>query len=136
MIPIFMRISNITTVPEKGSLTLMENKRGIFRVDIVRSILMTVIYNDKYPLIDQNISDSQMGGRKGKRRRNNIFLINGLIHEVLKSKRMKPIVLQIYDYSQMFASINLKQAICDIYEYCLDDIHGENTWWYLRTTDP
>ena len=87
MIPIFMRISNITTVPEKGSLTLMENERGIFRVDIVRSILMTVIYNDKYPVIDQNISDSQMGGRKGKRCRNNIFLINGLIHEVLESKK-------------------------------------------------
>ena len=121
MIPIFMRISNITTVPKKGSLTLMENERGIFRVDIVRSILMTIIYNDKYPVIDQNISDSQMGGRKGKGCRNNIFLVNGLIHEVLKSKRMKPIVIQIYDYSQMFDSINLKQAISDIYEYGLDD---------------
>ena len=121
MIPIFMRISNITTVPKKGSLTLMENERGIFRVDIVRSILMTIIYNDKYPVIDQNISDSQMGGRKGKGCRNNIFLVNGLIHEVLKSKRMKPIVIQIYEYSQMFDSINLKQAISDIYEYGLDD---------------
>jgi hypothetical protein len=76
IIPIFMRISNITTVPKKGSLTLMANERGIFRIDIVRSILMTIIYNDKYPVIDQNISDSQMGGRKGKGCRNNIFMVN------------------------------------------------------------
>jgi hypothetical protein len=66
LIPTFMRFANITTVPKKGSLTVLENERGIFRVDIVRSILMRIIYNEKYPLIDSNMSDGQMGGRKGK----------------------------------------------------------------------
>ena len=36
----------------------------------------------KYPEIDENISESQMGGRKGKGCRNNIFIINGIIHDV------------------------------------------------------
>ena len=66
VIPVFMRYSNITTVPKRGSLFILSNQRGIFRVDIVRSILMRLIYNEKYPVIDANMSDSQMGGRKGK----------------------------------------------------------------------
>ena len=59
MIAIFMRYANITTVPKKGSLTELENERGIFRVDIIRYILMRIIYNEKYPVIDMNMSDSQ-----------------------------------------------------------------------------
>ena len=63
----------------------LENERGIFRVEIVRSIIMKLAYNDKYPEIDENISDTQMGGRKRKGCRNNIFIINGIIHDVLRS---------------------------------------------------
>ena len=121
LIPCFMRYANITTVPKKGSLSLLENERGIFRTDIPRAILMRLIYNDKYPVIDQHMSDGQMGGRKGKGCRNNIFLINGLIHEVMKSTKMTPIMIQISDYMQMFDSMNLRQAISDIYDFGLND---------------
>ena len=62
-----------------------------------------------------------MGGRKNKGCRNNIFLINGIIHEVMKSKKMKPVQLQFYDYSQMFDSINLEEAISDIFDAGVDD---------------
>ena len=62
-----------------------------------------------------------MGGRKGKGCRNNIFIINGIIHDVLKSKKKKPVMLQIYGYAQMFDSINLEQAISDIYDAGLKD---------------
>ena len=40
----------------------------------------------------------------------------GIIHETLKNKKQKPILLQIYDYKQMFDSINLMEAISDIYD--------------------
>ena len=60
MIAVFMRYSNITTVHKRGSLNELDNERGIFRVDVVRSILMRIIYNEKYPDIDRNMSDSQM----------------------------------------------------------------------------
>ena len=120
MIPKFMKYANITTVPKKGNLSNLENERGIFRVDVIRSILMRLVYNEKYPEVDRNMSDSQMGGRKGKGCRNNIFIINGIIHDVIKNAK-KPILLQIYDYKQMFDSINLQQAISDIYEAGLKD---------------
>ena len=77
---------------------------------------MKMMYNQNYTEIDKNMSDSQMGGRKNKGCRNNIFLINGIIHDVLSSKNKKPIILQIYDYSQMFDSIGLKQSISNDFE--------------------
>ena len=97
LIPIFMNFSDITTVHKRGSKLDPENERGIFRVSVLRSILMRMLYNEKYPIIDSNMSDCQMGGRKGKGCKSNIWIINGIIHEVCKSKKMKPVMLQIYD---------------------------------------
>ena len=121
MIAFFLYFANITTVHKKGSKIEPKNERGIFRVSVIRSILMRLIYNSKYPIIDKNMSDCQMGGRKKKSCKNNIFIINGLIHEVNKSKKMKPILLQIYDYAQMFDSINLQQALSDLYDAGVKD---------------
>ena len=97
------------------------NQRGIFRVPVLMSILMRLIYNMKYNVIDKNMSDCQMGARKKKGCKNNIFIINGIIHEVRKSVKMKPVLLQIYDYAQMFDSIDLEQAIIDIYDVGVKD---------------
>ena len=117
----FMNFSNITTVPKRGSLIELTNERGIFRCSVTRAVLMRLIYDTKYPVIDKNISDSQMGGRKGKGCRNNIFIINGIIHDIMKSKKAKPAVLGIYDYEQMFDSIDLKEAISDVFDNEFDD---------------
>ena len=82
---------------------------------------MRLIYNDKYPVIDANMSDCQMGGRKRKGCRNNIFIVNEIIHDVMSSKKKEAISLQIYDYKQMFDAINLEQAASDIYDVRVDD---------------
>ena len=103
---------------------------------------MKLIYNEEYPGIDKNISDSQMGGRKGKGCRFNLFIINGIIFDVLKRKNKKPVVLQIYDYAQMFDSINLQHAISDIYEAGLKDSNlrlvyeaNKNVYMSINTPD-
>ena len=62
-----------------------------------------------------------MGGRRNKGCKNNIFIINGIIHDVLKSKKKTPVVLQIYDYDQMFDSIDLEQALSDKYDSGVKD---------------
>ena len=74
LIPHFMNVANVTTVPKSGSKLEPANERGIFRVEILRSILMRIIYNTKYYDIDENISDCQMGARKGKGCRTNIWI--------------------------------------------------------------
>ena len=121
LIPFFMNLANITTVPKRGSRLKLENERGIFRVSVLRYILMRLMYNEKYPVIDINISDSQMGARKQKGCRNNIFIVNGIIHDVMSSKSKNPVLLQIYDYKQMFDAIHLEQAVSDIFNYGMDD---------------
>ena len=121
VIPLFMNHANVTTVPKRGSSLLLENERGIFRVSVLRFILMRLIYNDKYPVIDANMSDCQMGGRKRKGCRNNIFIVNGIIHDVMSSKKKEAISLQIYDYKQMFDAINLEQAASDLYDAGVED---------------
>lgn len=122
-LPTFMNLADVTTVPKKGSSFELENERGIFRVTVLRSILMRLIYNDKYPEIDSNMSDCQMGGRKQKGCRNNIFIVNAIIHDVMSSAKKDSVCLQIYDYKQMFDAINLEQAANDIYDHGLDDIN-------------
>ena len=92
-----MNFANVTTVPKPGSRIEPANERGIFRVEIVRSILMRMIYNSKYFDIDKNISDCQMGARKGKGCRTNIWILNGIIHETIKKHNKKPVTLQFYD---------------------------------------
>jgi hypothetical protein len=62
----FFNFANITTVPKKGSIIEPRNERGIFRVPIVRAIMMGLIYDMKYDKIDRNMSDCQMGGRRNK----------------------------------------------------------------------
>ena len=121
-IPKFMNKTYITTIPKKGSRLKLENERGIFRVSVIRNILMRLIYNQNYPDIDSNISDCQMGGRKKKGCRNNIFIINGIIHDAMSSKKKHPVLLQIYDYRQMFDAIFLEEALSDLYDAgCKDD---------------
>ena len=91
------------------------------RVSVIKNILMNLIYESKYEDVDQRTSDCQMGGRRNKTCTDNLFLLNGLIHEVMRSKKNKPIVIQFYDYKQMFDSINLKEAISDVFNTGLDD---------------
>ena len=122
IIPKFMNKTYITTIPKNGSRLKLENERGIFRVSVIRNILMRLIYNQNYPEIDRNISDCQMGGRKRKGCRNNIFIINGIIHDVMTSQKKHPVLLQIYDYKQMFDAIFLEEALSDLYDAgCKDD---------------
>ena len=120
-IPEFINVANITTVPKKGSKLQLENERGIFRVSTLRSILMRLVYNEKYEKIDKNMTDCQMGGRKHKGCRNNILIINGIIHDALSSKKKSPLVIQIYDYRQMFDAIGLEEALSDVFDVGVTD---------------
>ena len=96
--PEFVQWANITSLYKgKGEKLDLDNERGIFIVSVFRSILMRLIYNDKYSVIDSNMSDSNVGARKGKNIRNHIFVINGIIHNVLSSKKKKSIDIQIVD---------------------------------------
>ena len=60
--------------------------RGIFRVTILRSILDKLIYNDEYTNIDEHLSDSNVGARRNRNIRDNIFVINVSLNHVRKKE--------------------------------------------------
>ena len=90
-IPDFMRLADISTI-YKGKVSKKEliNERGIFVVTILRSILMKLIYQDYYSILDKSMSDSQIGSRKGKNIRNHLWIVHGIISDVLSSKSKNP----------------------------------------------
>ena len=121
-IPDFIRNADITTIYKgKGSKFDLENERGIFLVTTFRSILMKLIYLDKYKTIDDNMSDSQVGGRKGKNVRNHVWIVHGIINEVLSRKQNHPVDIQIFDYRQCFDSLWMKECLSDIYNSGVKD---------------
>ena len=66
-VPKFMKVANISAIDKgKGSMNNLKNERGIFLVSIYRSILMKLLYNDNRKLIEENMSDSQVGARRNK----------------------------------------------------------------------
>ena len=122
LIPEFIRWANITSLYKgKGDRLDLTNERGIFIVSIFRGILMKLIYNEKYETIDSNMSDSNVGARRNKNIRNHIFVINGIIHDVLSSKKKKPIDIQIMDYKQCFDSMWLEETMNDLFEAGVTD---------------
>ena len=77
---------------------------------------MKLIYHDEYEGIDSSMSDSQVGARKAKNIRNHIWIVNGVICDVLSKKMKKPIDIHIYDYRQCFDSLWLEESLNDFYE--------------------
>ena len=98
----------------------LNNDRGIFIVNIFRSIIMKMVYNDKYGLVDGNMSDSNVGARKNKSIRNHIFVLNGIITEVIDNK-MPGIDVEILDYRQCFDSMWLEESINDLWDAGIQD---------------
>ena len=80
-VPHFLNKTTVTTIPKPGSKYLLTNERGIFKVSIFRTILLTLLYNRNYTMVNANMSDSNIGARKGKGCRNHIWMLNGINHE-------------------------------------------------------
>ena len=115
-IPEILKQCNITSLyKNKGSRKDFSNYRGIFRVTILRSILDKLIYNDEYSGIDNNLSDSNVGARKGRNIRDNIFVINAVMNNVAKRK-LKNIDIAIYDVEKCFDKLWAQECFNDVYE--------------------
>ena len=120
-IPKFMQYSNIVSIYKgKGEKMNLDNDRGIFIVNIFRAIIMKMVYKDKYTIVDQNMSDSNVGARKNKNIRNHIFVLNGVINEVMNNKTLA-IDVEILDYKQCFDSMWLEESVNNLWEAGLND---------------
>ena len=129
--PEFMQFVNIVCIYKgKGDKMDLQNDRGIFIVNVLKSIFMKNVWNSVYEILDQNMSDSNVGGRRNKSIRNHIFIINGIINDVLNGRR-DPVDIEIIDYRQCFDSMWLSESINDLFESGIQDdnlalIHAAN----------
>lgn len=82
---------------------------------LYHQILDCLSYNDKYPYLDQSMSDSNIGGRKEMNIRNYIFNIIGIFNSVIQGEE-KCIDIQVYDLKQAFDSLILGECMNDVYD--------------------
>ena len=115
-IPYDVQMANITSIyKSRGSKNSIESDRGIFGLSIFRKIADKLIYHEKYPFIDQNMSDSNIGARKKKNIRNHLFIIHGIINSVLNSES-DCVDIQIYDLIKAFDVLWLLDSMNDMYD--------------------
>ena len=121
-IPTFFCNSNIASIwKKKGDVLQLQYHRGIFLGSLFKTILMKLIYRRNYKTIDSNMSESNIGGRKGRSCRDHIFVVNGIIQDALCSKKSKPLDLFICDYKTMFDGLDVKTTLNDIYDNGVTD---------------
>ena len=117
--PSIFQQSNISTFwKKKGEKSDLENDRGIFNVNKIRSILDKMIYNDIYETVDANMSSSNIGARKNRNIRDHLFVINGVTNDILNSKEnnTKNIDIQIYDVAKCFDKLEFTNTATDLYK--------------------
>ena len=101
--PTIFRSSNISSIwKRKGEKSDLDNDRGIFCVNKIRSILDKLIYNDYYEVIDRSMSCSNIGGRKDRNIREHLFIVNGIMNDVINNKYSKEVDIEIYDVAKCF----------------------------------
>ena len=120
-IPYLMQNVNVALIPKPGKRDIknIENHRGIFLINKFRGLIMRLLLNDKYNTIDKYMSDSNVGGRKGRSIRDHLFILNGIIHDHYKSKY--PISIQILDYASCFDSMCQNEVFNDLYDAGIKD---------------
>ena len=84
-------------------------------MSIFRAILDKLIYNDEYDNIDGNLTDSNVGARKRRNIRDNIFVLNAILNSQT-GKNKEALDLQVYDVEQCFDSLWLHEVITSLYE--------------------
>ena len=115
-VPESLKLCNVTSLyKNKGSRKDFENYRGIFRVTLLRSILDRLIYNDEYPGIEENMSDSNVGARSKRNIKDNIFVVNAITNSVVK-RRLKGVDIQIFDAYKCFDKLWAKECFNDIFD--------------------
>ena len=117
-IPPSVEMSNITTIwKQKGSKNSVDSDRGIFGLSIFRKIIDKLVYTEKYPLIDQNMTYSNIRARKKRNIKNHLFIIYGIINSVLKGESESECIdIQIYDLVKAFDVLWLDDCMNDVWD--------------------
>ena len=104
-----LQVLNVTSIYKKGKRNKFDNYRGIFRGIVLRSILDRLLYNDVYPIIDKSLTGANVGARKGRNNRGNLFVLNAITNSVTNGNE-EPCEVQVFDAYKCFDSLWPKNA--------------------------
>ena len=114
--PIPMNICNVTNLyKNKGLKKHFDSYRGIFRTPVLRNILDKLMYDDEYENIDDNLTNCNVGSRKRRNIRDNLFVINAITNASKKNPK-EAIDINVYDVIKCFDSLWLAECINDLYD--------------------
>ena len=114
--PKCLEACNITSIfKNKGSKSDFDKYRGIFRVLVFRSILEKLIYHDEYHKIDANLSDANVGARKGRNIRDNLFVVNAITNSIKRGSQ-EAVDICAYDAEKCFDALWTYECINDLFD--------------------
>ena len=114
--PECLELCNISSIfKRKGNKNEFGQYRGIFRVLIFRAILERLIYNDEYSIIDQNLTDSNVGACKNRNIRDNLFVVTAILNSVKKGSE-EAVDMCAYDVEKCFIALWTFECINDLFE--------------------
>ena len=141
VIPECLRTAHVTILHKKKCRLDLNNWRGIFVCSVLRTILMKLIYERTYDILDSTMTDSQIGARKKKSVRNHLFILNSILSDVMSSINKEPVDLSIMDFKQMFDSEKLSTCLNAMYDAKVRDdmlalIYQANKTTYFAVKTP
>jgi hypothetical protein len=104
----------------KGRKSEFSNQRGIFNVSKVRSILDKILYDDVYNTIDDELSCSNIGGRKGRNIRDHLVVVYGIINDVINGSS-PPVDIQSIDIHKCFDEMWYVETDNDMFDAKVQD---------------
>ena len=86
--PNLLEVCNVTNLyKRKGDRRSFNSYRGIFRAPVLSNILDKLLHHDEYEKIDENLTDGNVGSRKRRNVRDNLFVINSVMNEAKFNKQ-------------------------------------------------
>ena len=133
-VPFPLQMSNITTIyKKKGSKHNLENDRGIFGLSVFKKIIDKLIYQEMYPLVDEGMSDSNIGARRKKNIKNHLFIVYGVINSVLKGES-GCVDISIYDLIKAFDVLWLADSMNDLWDTIPNHAHDDKLGLIYQTS--
>ena len=108
-----------TLKKRKGTFRKLDNYRGIFLVPILRIIFEKLLKNRISDTLQQNISNFQNGGMKGKGVVDNVLILRGIISHA--NYLDKELWLTFYDIEKCFDSLWLEDCINSLWDLGVKD---------------
>ena len=114
--PAAMELCNVTTIyKNKGDKKDFNSYRGVFRTTSLRNIMDRLIYIDEYQGVDDSLTDCNVGSRRHRNIRDNLFVMNAIMN-ASREGTDNACDIMVYDVEKCFDSLWLSECINDLFE--------------------